>query len=95
VNRATLKAMIKPLLWVESKGNFEGHRVWSYEDDQSIWIVYDGSKPSPKYLWCLIVSMDFYAYSPVMGEHDTLEEAKDAVQEYHAEKILGFFDLDD
>ncbi|NDV50393.1 hypothetical protein [Salipiger sp. PrR003] len=69
---------IAPLEWEEAPGFLEGQRVWSFDSDQTHWVV--KNRDEDKYVWCQNFTPDWFPASPVRGVFDTLEEAIEAAE---------------
>ena len=86
---AALPDMIEPLVWCESEGNFVGQTVWSYDSDQTMWIV--KNPDDEEYILCKSISIDFAPCSPVLGAFDSIETAKSAANTHHRAAIMAAF----
>ena len=86
LDAADARAVVKPLVWVQCEGNFNGQNVWCFDALKWMWIVQNNGG---QYIWCEDVTPTWAPASPVRGSFDTLAAAKAAAQADYETRIMS------
>ena len=86
LDAAEARAGVKPLVWVQCEGNFNGQNVWCFDALKWMWIVQNNGG---QYIWCEDVTPTWAPASPVRGSFDTLAAAQAAAQADYTARILS------